>query len=75
MKCRFCGAEFISLFSDICPFCGCDNSESILDHLLSPAAAPKSRPKEDKDENDMEDPDNFSDEEYMEDDDFDDFDN
>ena len=35
MKCKNCGKEFIGIISDICPFCGTDNSISLLDALFS----------------------------------------
>ena len=34
MKCKHCGKEFTSLFSDICPFCGTDNSVSLFDAIF-----------------------------------------
>lgn len=73
MKCRFCGKEFISLYSSVCPYCGADNDESLFDSLFSPIE--NNKKKNEYDPCDMEDPDNYSDDEYMDDDDYDDFDN
>lgn len=77
MKCKHCGKEFTSLFSDICPFCGTDNSVSLFDTIFGNPPEEK-KPIEKKkpfDPYDWDDPDNCSDREYMEDDDYDDFDN
>lgn len=75
MICKHCGKEFISLFSDICPFCGTDNSVSILEAIFS--NPPEDEPKKENkkfDPYDWDNPDNCSDREYMDDDDYDDFD-
>ncbi len=76
MKCKCCGKDFIDLFSDKCPFCGCDNSVSLFDSIFS-CSEDKENPETKKqyDPYDWDDPDNCSDREYMDDDDYDDFDN
>lgn len=77
MRCKKCGKEFISIFSDICPFCGNDNSESLLHAIFSDTPANEKPKNKNKpfDPYDWDNPDNCSDREYMDDDDFDDFDN
>ena len=77
MKCKHCGKEFISIFTDVCPFCGFDNSESLL-HAIFSDPPNDNKPNERKkplDPYDWDNPDNCSDREYMDDDDYDDFDN
>jgi len=73
MICKNCGKEFISIFSDVCPFCGADNSVSLFDSIFSSfdnkTTPDKKKPKYDP--NDWENPDNCSDREYMDDDDYD----
>lgn len=77
MLCSKCGKEFVSIFSTTCPFCGDPNRISLWDTLFSPT--PSDNKKDDKkdpfDPYDWENPDNCSDREYMDDDDYDDFDN
>ena len=76
MKCKKCGQDFISLFSDICPFCGTDNSVSLFDTLFgNPPEQINTERKKAFDPYDWDNPDNCSDREYMDDDDYDDFDN
>lgn len=78
MKCKKCGKDFISLFSDVCPFCGCDNSTSIDDivsSIFSPLPDNKEEKKKPYDPYDWDNPDNCSDREYEDDEDYDDFDN
>lgn len=81
MKCKYCGKEFISLFSSICPYCGKNNSVSLFDALFgseNKEKVKKDEPKKVKDKFDPYDwnnPDNSSDREYLDDDDYDDFDN
>ncbi len=76
MKCRKCGKEFIDFFSLVCPFCGFDNNLSFFDILFGRNETPKkSTPNKGKsDIYDWDNPDNCSDREYMDDDDYDDFD-
>lgn len=78
MICKKCKKEFSSLFSDICPYCGTDNSVSLL-HAIFGNDEEKNDPPKKKDTSydpyDWDNPDNCSDREYMDDDDYDDFDN
>lgn len=75
MICKKCGKEFIGLFSDICPFCGHDNYESLFHTLFSNPEPPKTnKDKKPFDPYDWDNPDNCSDREYMDDEDYDDFD-
>ena len=73
MKCKNCGQEFVGLFSDICPFCGADNSVSLFDTIfgLPPQNQPSGPSKKAHDPYDWDDPDNCSEREYMDDDDYD----
>lgn len=77
MKCKHCGKEFIGFFSDVCPFCGTDNSVSLFDTIFGNPVEEKKPENKKKsfDPYDWDDPDNCSDREYMDDDDYDDFDN
>ena len=74
MKCTKCGQDFISLFFDICPYCGADNSKSSSSWIISTAPSEKSKSNKDTqyDPYDWENPDNCSDREYEDDDDYDD---
>ncbi len=74
MKCKKCGKEFLGLFSDRCPYCGFDNSASFGE---AQSSLPKKNEKKKKkyDPYDWDDPNNCSDREYMDNDDYDDFDN
>ena len=78
MICKKCKKEFYSIFSNACPFCGCDNSVSFgdaIDSVFSPLPEKKKEQKKSYDPFDWEDPDNCSDIEYEDDEDYDDFDN
>ncbi len=81
-KCKKCGKEFISFLSETCPYCGHDNSVSfgdVLDSIFSPSPDKNknNKKKQNKpyDPYDWDNPNNCSDREYMDDDDYDDFDN
>lgn len=76
MKCKYCGKEFVSFFSNVCPFCGKKNNASILDALFnnSKEETPE-KVKKPVDPYDWNNSDNCSDREYMDDEDYDDFDN
>lgn len=77
MKCKSCGKEFVSLFSNTCPYCGNDNSTSIFDTLFGSSnnEIKSNKKKKSFDPYNFDDFDNCSDDEYMDDDDYDDFDN
>ena len=77
MKCKHCGKEFVSLLSDICPYCGTDNAISLFDAIFGDLPEEENVQTEKKsfDPYDWDNPDNCSDEEYMDDDDYDNFDN
>jgi len=78
MKCKKCGMEFTSFFSDSCPYCGSDNQttvDDIISTIFTPL--PDDKPKKEKspfDPYDWDDPNNCSEREYDDDDDYDDFD-
>ncbi len=61
MICKNCGKDFYSVFLKTCPFCGYYNLEE--------------KKNDEYDPYDWDNPDNCSDDEYMDDDDYDDFDN
>ena len=79
MRCKRCGKEFIAFLSDICPFCGADNTvtwDDIWSSLTSPTPQNKGIDRSSKyDPDDWEYHDNCSDKEYEDDEDYDDFDN
>lgn len=79
MKCKRCGKEFIAFLSDICPFCGADNTTTwgdVWDSLTSPSQRDKGINRSSShDPDDWEFHDNCSDREYEDDEDYDDFDN
>lgn len=79
MVCKKCGKEFIAFLSDICPFCGADNTVTwgdVWDTLTTPLPQDKGIDRSSKvDPDDWEYHDNCSDREYEDDEDYDDFDN
>ena len=79
MVCKNCGREFIAFLSDVCPFCGADNtaqSGSIWDAITAPLPEQKGIDRSSKvDSDDWNNHDNCSDKEYDDDEDYDDFDN
>lgn len=79
MKCKKCGKEFIAFLSDICPFCGADNTTTWSDvwgSLTSPMPQNNGIDRSSEyDSDDWEYHDNCSDKEYEDDEDYDDFDN
>jgi hypothetical protein len=79
MKCRKCGEDFIAFFSEVCPFCGTDNTITwgdIFDTLTGSMEQNKGVDRKGKvDPDDWEYHDNCSDEEYEDDEDYDDSDN
>ncbi len=81
-KCKKCGKEFIGFFSEVCPYCGYDNSISFGDIFSSSPEENnnnkgdnKKKQKKRYDRYDWDNPNNCSDREYMDNDDYDDFDN
>ncbi len=78
MVCKKCGREFIGFFSEVCPFCGTDNNVSLFDSIFSDPPENKKTKEEKKkkkfDPYDWDNPNNCSDREYMDNDDYDDFD-
>ena len=78
MVCKKCGRELIGFFSEVCPFCGTDNHVSLFDAIFSDPPENKKTKDEKKkkkfDPYDWDDPNNCSDREYMDNDDYDDFD-
>ena len=79
MICKRCKKEFISFLSPICPYCGCDNTVTWGD-VWETATTPIENKREKggfggHDPDDWEYYDNCSDREYMDDEDYDDFDN
>ena len=77
MKCKRCGQEFISILSSICPYCGTDNSVTFSDFIFGNLYDQESKKNKTKsfDPYDFDDDKACSDNEYMDDDDYDDFDN
>ena len=75
MKCDRCGKEYSILLFSSCPYCGHRNSTSLLRDVFGPDDR-KNDPlaKSKFDPYDWNNPDNCSDREYMDDDDYDDFD-
>ena len=76
MICKKCRQDFIGFFSCVCPYCGFDNDQSFfgifdLDEDIDENINDNSY----NDEYNWDNPDNCSDDEYMDDDDYDDFDN
>ena len=77
MICKFCGKEFVSIFSEVCPYCLTDNSGGSIFGAMFSNSNPDKKEKKVKDKfdpYDWDNPDNCSDREYMDDDDYDDFD-
>ncbi len=74
MKCEHCGNEYSSIFHSSCPYCGHTNSTSLLGAIFGPGEKKEKRQKSPFDPYDWDNPDNCSDREYMDDDDYDDFD-
>ena len=75
MKCDRCGKEYSIILFSSCPYCGHRNDASFLGSLFGSGEAKKEPKKKDPfDPNDWDNPDNCSDREYMDDEDYDDFD-
>lgn len=79
MICKKCGKEFIAFLSDICPFCGADNTTTwgdVWETLTTPLPQTEGVDRSSKvDPDDWEVYDNCSDREYEDDEDYDDSDN
>ena len=76
MKCQHCGNEYSLLLNSSCPYCGHTNSTSLFGAIFGPGPDEKKKPspKSPFDPNDWDNPENCSDREYMDDDDYDDMD-